>query len=94
MINYQTELSYFQAVINSHDVLVPILIKVTITLIIMMNSHQHTFPPRQYNLSIGMNSKKDLMQGGADLNTADEESLTPLHMAARLPSYSYSRIVI
>ena len=22
-------------------------------------------------------------QGGADLNTADEESLTPLHMAAR-----------
>merc|ERR1712054_459202 len=24
-----------------------------------------------------------LIQGGADLNTADEESLTPLHMAAR-----------
>ena len=37
-----------QAVINSHDALVPILI-----------------------------------EGGADVNTPDEESLTPLHMAAR-----------
>ena len=79
----------FQAVINCHDVLVPILIKVTITLIIMMNSHQHPFPPVNIILLIRMNSKKDFMQGGADLNTADEESLTPLHMAARLPSYSY-----
>ena len=30
------------------------------------------------------------MQGGADLDTADEESLTPLHMAARLLLSQYS----